>query len=135
MKDKEYFASFDESQYEEEAQQRWGSTTQYRESQRKWSSYTKSQKEAIKAEGGHLAIRMVTESQSASRMIRMYKLLWVNISTILTLISTIVTWNSSVIWLICGWKIPVLLINYERIREGGAAFVRDAVHIYCDKNA
>ncbi len=65
MKDKEYFASFDESQYEAEAQQRWGSTTQYRESQRKWSSYTKSQKDAIKAEGGQLAIRMVTESQSA----------------------------------------------------------------------
>jgi hypothetical protein len=24
-------------------------------------------------------------------------------------------------------------INYERIREGGARFVRDAVHIFCDK--
>lgn len=24
-------------------------------------------------------------------------------------------------------------INYERIREGGAAFVREAVHIFCDR--
>jgi len=24
-------------------------------------------------------------------------------------------------------------INYERIREGGVKFVRDAVHIYCDR--
>jgi len=24
--------------------------------------------------------------------------------------------------------------NYERIREGGAEFVRDAVHVFCDKN-
>jgi hypothetical protein len=25
-------------------------------------------------------------------------------------------------------------VNYERIREGGAVFVRDAVHIFCDRN-
>ena len=30
---------------------------------------------------------------------------------------------------------PRFAINYERIREGGAAFVRKAVHIYCDKHA
>ena len=24
--------------------------------------------------------------------------------------------------------------NYEKIREGGAVFVREAVHIFCDKN-
>ena len=27
---------------------------------------------------------------------------------------------------------PRFAINYERIREGGASFVREAVHIYCD---
>ena len=25
-------------------------------------------------------------------------------------------------------------VNYERVRPGGAAFVREAVHIYCDRN-
>ncbi len=29
---------------------------------------------------------------------------------------------------------PRFAANYERIREGGAAFVREAVHIYCDKH-
>ena len=29
---------------------------------------------------------------------------------------------------------PRFAINYERIREGGAAFVREAVHIYCDRH-
>ena len=29
---------------------------------------------------------------------------------------------------------PRFAVNYERIREGGAAFVRDAVHVYCDKH-
>jgi hypothetical protein len=28
---------------------------------------------------------------------------------------------------------PRFAINYEHIREGGAAFVREAVHIYCDR--
>jgi hypothetical protein len=29
---------------------------------------------------------------------------------------------------------PRFAVNYERIREGGAAFVRQAVHHYCDQN-
>ena len=28
---------------------------------------------------------------------------------------------------------PRFAVNYERIREGGAAFVREAVHIFCDR--
>jgi hypothetical protein len=30
---------------------------------------------------------------------------------------------------------PRFAVNYERIRPGGAAFVRQAVHFYCDRNA
>lgn len=29
---------------------------------------------------------------------------------------------------------PRFAVNYERIREGGATFVREAVHIYCDRH-
>jgi hypothetical protein len=29
---------------------------------------------------------------------------------------------------------PRFAVNYERIREGGAEFVRGAVHIFCDRN-
>ena len=29
---------------------------------------------------------------------------------------------------------PRFAVNYERIREGGALFVQDAVHIYCDNH-
>jgi DNA-binding transcriptional MerR regulator len=43
MTEKEYFEGFDETQYEDEVKERWGNTTQYAESQRKWSSYTKDQ--------------------------------------------------------------------------------------------
>ncbi len=65
----------------------------------------------------------------------MYKLLWVNISTILNtyFYSCDLEFfgNLADMWV----EDPRFAINYERIREGGAAFVRDAVHIYCDKNA
>ena len=34
-----------------------------------------------------------------------------------------------------GWvSDPRFATNYERIREGGAAFVRDVVHVYCDRH-
>ena len=29
---------------------------------------------------------------------------------------------------------PRFAANYERVREGGAAFVREAAHLYCDRN-
>ena len=47
MAESEYFEGFDETQYEDEVKERWGNTTQYAESQRKWSSYTKEEKDAI----------------------------------------------------------------------------------------
>ena len=34
-----------------------------------------------------------------------------------------------------GWVVdPRFAQNYERIREGGAEFVRAAVHVYCDRD-
>jgi DNA-binding transcriptional MerR regulator len=61
MADKDIFEGFDETQYEDETRQLWGDTSQYKESQRKWSSYSKDQKEEIKQEGGRITLRMVTE--------------------------------------------------------------------------
>jgi hypothetical protein len=29
---------------------------------------------------------------------------------------------------------PRFAVNYERIRPGGAAFIRQAVHIFCDRH-
>lgn len=55
MTEKEYFEGFDETRYEDEVKERWGSTPQHAESQRKWSGYSKEQKDAIKAEGGEIA--------------------------------------------------------------------------------
>lgn len=135
MSDKDYFEGFDESQYESETRERWGHTSQYAESQKKWASYSKDQKEAIKAEGGRLAIRMVTEDpntrpddpgvQAAVGEYYAYLTKYFYTCEVGFLRNLADMWVQD----------PRFAINYERIREGGAAFVREAVHIFCDQQA
>lgn len=132
MDDKDYFDGFDESRYEEEVKERWGDTHQYAESQRKWNSYSKDQKDAIKAEGGRFTIRMVTVDPEASpddpdvqAAIGEY-LAYIN--------KYFYTCDAEFLRGLADMWVadPRFAINYERIREGGAEFVRKAVHIYCD---
>ncbi len=132
MEDQEYFEGFDETQYEEEARERWGNTSHYRESQKKWASYTREQKEDIKKEGGRIAIRMVTEDPDAKP----------DDPEVQTAVGDYYNYLNKYFYtcevsflrgLADMWvQDPRFAINYERIREGGAAFVRDAVQIYCD---
>jgi len=134
MMEKEYFEGFDESQYEEETKQRWGHTSQYAESQRKWSNYSKDQKEAIKAEGGEITVRMVStdpdakpddpDVQAAVGEYYAYLNKYFYTCEVNFLRGLADMWVQN----------PRFAVNYERIREGGAAFVRQAVHIYCDQN-
>jgi len=134
MMEKEYFEGFDESQYEEETKQHWGHTSQYAESQRKWSNYSKDQKEAIKAEGGEITVRMVStdpdakpddpDVQAAVGEYYAYLNKYFYTCEVNFLRGLADMWVQN----------PRFAVNYERIREGGAAFVRQAVHIYCDQN-
>ena len=133
MEDKELFAGFDESQYEEEARQRWGDTPQYAESMKKWSSYSKEQKGAIKEEGGEITRRMVggrvdlkpddPEVQAAVQDYFEY------LNKFFYRCDLEFLRNLSEMWA----ADPRFAVNYERIREGGAEFVREAVHIFCDR--
>jgi DNA-binding transcriptional MerR regulator len=134
MTEKEYFEGFDETQYEDEVKERWGNTTQYAESQRKWSSYTKDQKDAIKAEGGEVTLRMVSSDRDASpddpdvqAAIRDYH---VYINKYFYTCDVEFMRGLADMWV----QDPRFAVNYDRIREGGAAFVREAVHIFCDNN-
>ena len=65
MSDKDVFDGFDESQHENEVRERWGDSPKFSESQVKWSSYSEEQKEAIKAEGSRLTVRMVSKDPNA----------------------------------------------------------------------
>lgn len=134
MSEKEYFEGFDETLYEEEPRERWGNTSQYAESQRKWSSYSKDQQEEIKEEGGRITLRMVTEKpdaspadpdvQSAVGEYYDYLNRYFYTCEVGFLRGLADMWVED----------PRFAENYEHIREGGAAFVREAVHIYCDRH-
>jgi DNA-binding transcriptional MerR regulator len=134
MTEKEYFEGFDETRYEDEVKERWGSTPQYAESQRKWSSYSKEQKEAIKAEGGGISVRMVStdpdtppddpEVQAAIGDYHAYINKYFYTCDVEFIRGLADMWVQD----------PRFAVNYEGIREGGAKFVREAAHIFCDNN-
>jgi len=134
MSAEEYFEGFDETKYEDEVKERWDHTDQYAESQRKWSSYSQDQKEAIKAEGGRLTVRKVSEApntppdapdvQAAVGEYLDYINKYFYTCDVSFLRSLSDMWVAD----------PRLAINYERVREGGAEFVREAVHIYCNQH-
>jgi DNA-binding transcriptional MerR regulator len=135
MTAKDYFEGFDETQYEEETRQRWGNTPQYAESQKKWASYAKEQKQAIKVEGGRLTIRMVSDDPNASpddpdvqAAIGEYH---AYINKYFYTCDVEFLRNLADMWV----EDPRFAINYERVREGGAEFVRQAIHIFCDRHA
>jgi DNA-binding transcriptional MerR regulator len=135
MTEKDYFEGFDETQYEEETKQRWGQTSQYAESQRKWGSYSKEEKEAIKTEGGRITLRMVGEDPNASpdnpdvqAAVGEY---YAYLNQYFYTCDVGFLRGLSDMW----EQDPRFSANYERIRAGGAAFVRKAVHIYCDTHA
>jgi DNA-binding transcriptional MerR regulator len=134
MSARDYFEGFDETLYEDETRERWGTTPQYAESQKRWAGYSREQKETIKAEGGRLVTRMVAQDPDASP----------DDPEVQAAVGEYYAYLSHYFYacdldflrqLADGWVAdPRFAINYERIREGGAAFVREAVHIYCDRN-
>jgi DNA-binding transcriptional MerR regulator len=134
MSDKEIFEGFDESQYEDEIRERWGDTPQFAESQKKWANYTVEQKEAIKEEGDRLAIRMVGENPDASPDDRDVQAAIGEYYDYLN--KYFYTCDVDFLRVLADMWVhdPRFAVNYEKIREGGATFVRDAVHIYCDRN-
>ena len=132
MAENEYFNGFDEAKYQEEARQRWGRTPQFKESQRKWSNYSESEKERIKELGGEITRRMVAENSQANpadpevqAAVAEY---YLYLNQYFYRCEVEFLRNLADMWV----EDPRFAINYERIREGGAEFVRQAVHIYCD---
>jgi len=133
MSETDYFNGFDENKYKDEARQRWGYTPQYKESQRDWQSYSRDQKEAIKAEGGRITIRMVGKDartkpddpdvQAAVADYHAY------INIYFYACDTEFMRKLSDIWV----EDLRFAINYERIREGGATFMCKAVNIFCNQ--
>ena len=133
MTNKEIFKGFDEKKYADEARERWGNSPKFTQSQKRWAGFSKEEKESIKAEGGEITRRMVgtdpdltPEDPSVQEAVGEY-LAYVN--------KYFYTCDvESLRGLAVGWvQDERFAINYDRIREGGAKFVREAVHTFCDR--
>ena len=134
MNNKDYFEGFDESKYQAEAEERWGNSPQYTQSMKRWKSFTDVQKKAIKEKGGEITRRMVGEDPGLSP----------DDPSVQTAVGDYYAYlteyfyecdveflrNLADMWV----QDPRFAKNYDRIREGGAKFVRQAVNIYCDQH-
>lgn len=132
MAENELFSGFDEEKYAEETKERWGHTEAYKDSQQRWKSYSNAQKEAIKEEGGEITLRMVgtdpglapsdpgVQKAVADYLAYLNKYFYSCDEEFLRGLSEM--WVADARY----------AINYERIREGGAEFVKNAVAIFCD---
>jgi DNA-binding transcriptional MerR regulator len=135
MNAKDLFNGFDEEAYQAEAQERWGNTAQYQQSQRNWTSYSEEKKAEIKDLGGEITRRMVSENPQAKpddpevqTAIQDY---YQYLNQYFYSCEVEFLRNLADMWV----EDPRFAVNYERIREGGAEFVREAVHYYCDQGA
>jgi len=132
MSEKDYFKGFDNSVYEDEVRARWDNTSYYVQSQQKWANYTPQQQEEIKMRGGQLINAMVGKDSDAKpgdqniqqAVDNYYKYLNQYFYTC----DLVFFRGLSDMWV----ADPRFAANYERVRPGGAAFVREAVHYYCD---
>ena len=135
MTEKEYFNGINESQYEDEVKERWGVTAHYKESSQKWASYSKKQKDMIKKIGRNLTIQMVGKDKTTT----------VDDPDVQKAVSEYFAYLNKYFYgcdveffrgLSDMWVSDVrFAVNYERIREGGAVFIRQAVHYFCDNHS
>jgi DNA-binding transcriptional MerR regulator len=132
MSVEDYFEGFDEKKYEAEARARWGDTRAYAESTQRWGSYSPEEKEAIKTEGGRITLKMVgpdgdtrPDDPDVQDGVAEY-LAYLN--TYFYTCGPEFLRNLSDMWV----ADERFAVNYERIRPGGAKFVRAAVHHFCD---
>ncbi|GAB4524710.1 MAG: hypothetical protein Fur0018_08500 [Anaerolineales bacterium] len=131
MDDRSLFEGFDEKAYAEEARQRWGSDPSYAESQRRWRAYTAAEKKAIQEEGARLMVNMVDRPddspdaehvQQAVAAYHAYIERYFYPCSYARLVALSVMWEHD----------PRFREVFERVRDGGAAFVRQAVARYCE---
>jgi len=128
MSDEDLFNGFDPSQYEEEAKQRWGGTPAYEESVRRARSYKKEDWKALGAEGAAINDAFVAamdagvpathvQAMDAAERHRQHISRW---------------------FYPCSFEIhvglgemyvadPRFAANYEPLRTGLAAYIRDAI--------
>lgn len=131
------FEGFDEKQmaaYQAEAEERWGHTEAWRQSQERMKHYTKADYQAMKAEVGALfqsyaevmahGHRSPEALACADRQFHMFNTKFYDMGLEFYR-------NLATMYVDDGR----FAATFERIKPGQAVFVRDAIHAYCDREA
>lgn len=132
MDEKAMFDGFDQSQYEEEARQRWGHSKEYQESAQRTKKYTKEDWAAIQAESSEIAhaIASLMDRQPSDPEVQA----WIRrhhqqINDRFYTCSTEVYRGLGDLYV----ADERFTAYYEKIRPGMAQFMQAAMHSYCDK--
>jgi DNA-binding transcriptional MerR regulator len=130
MNGREYFSGFNESFYENEVKDRWGSTPQFQQSSERWNSYSIKKRNEIKLRGDSLIRAMVGEGEKSApgdediqQAIRGY-LDYVNQNFYDCDIDCLK--SLSEMWV----NDARFLKTFNHYRKNGAEFVRQAVEIF-----
>jgi DNA-binding transcriptional MerR regulator len=132
MAEKDLFDGFDQSQYEEEARQRWGHTEAYRESTRRAKSYTKADWDAIKQESEQInqgLAALVGRDPADPEVQEWIRRHHQQINDRFYTCSTEIYRGLADMYV----QDERFTATYEKIRPGMAQFMRAAMHVYCDR--
>jgi DNA-binding transcriptional MerR regulator len=132
MAEKDLFDGFDQSQYEEEARQRWGHTEAYRESTRRAKSYTKADWDAIKQESEQInqgLAALVGRDPADPEVQEWIRRHHQQINDRFYTCSTEIYRGLADMYV----QDERFMATYEKIRPGMAQFMRAAMPVYCDR--
>lgn len=128
----EMFDGFQPHEYEEEARRRWGGTREYEESARRTKQYTKADWAAIQQEGQEITLGLASlmDRDPADPEVQQ----WVGkhhqmINDRFYTCSLQVYRGLGDLYV----QDERFTANYEKVKPGLAAFMRAAMHVYCDR--
>lgn len=129
---KELFDGFDQKQYEEEVQQRWGQSEAYKESARRTAKYTKADWAEIKAEmesiGGDLGA-LVGRDPGEAEVQAVIERHFQQINRRFYTMDATFYRNLGEMY-VADHRFTE---NIDKVKPGLAAFWRDAIAVYCDR--
>lgn len=132
MDQKEMFDGFDQAKYAEEARQRWGHTREFAESARRTQQYTRADWDAIKQESGEitLGIAELMGRDPANPEVQERVRQWHQLIN-----DRFYTCSPEVFRGLGEGYVSDSRFTafYDRIKPGLAHFLRDAIHVYCDR--
>ncbi|KHE70422.1 MerR family transcriptional regulator [Halobacillus sp. BBL2006] len=139
MSNKDRFEPFDKSEieahqkkYEKEVEERWGDTDAYKESQRKTASYTKEDWKRIQKEGNEIDRRIIDRMDQGPEDAEVQRLIGEKRQHIS---DNFYHCTPEIFRGLADMYVndPRFTKNIDMLKEGYAAFLQKAMHVYCDR--